>query len=359
MRFMRNQAILRSALPIFYHAYIKFDKRLVRKIHKKHKNNKNVVIRYNFFYTLNMEKFDITIIGAGAAGLSAGIYSARSGMKTIILDNIGGGGQTLEIDKLENYPGFFPAANGSELIQKMSEQAGFFGAKIAQSSVESIDKKGKFFYIKTDSGEYESSAVIYATGAEHSKLGVPGEQKLTGSGVSYCAVCDGPFFKNKEVTIIGGGDSACSEALYLANIAAHVNIIHRRNEFRAAKTLSDRISANPKITVHFESIAKEILGENKVSGVLLENVKTNETRELKTDAVFICVGMKPRTALLETLQKDSGGYLITNEKMETAIPGLFAAGDVRSKPLRQIITAASDGAIAAVSAAEFVKTTKS
>lgn len=302
-----------------------------------------------------MEKLDIVIIGAGAAGLSGGMYAARSGMKTVILDDIGGGGQALEIDNLENYPGFFPAANGSELIEKMSEQAKSFGAKIVQSSVKSIDKKGKSFYIKTDSDEYESSALIYATGAEHSKLGVQGEEKLSGRGVSYCAVCDGPFFRNKEVTVIGGGDSACSEALYLANIASHVNIIHRRAEFRAAKTLSDRIFENPKITVYLESVAKEILGENKVSGILLENVNTKEKRELKTDAVFICVGMNPRTALLETLQKDSGGYLITDEKMATAVPGLYAAGDVRSKPLRQIITAANDGAIAAVSAAEFVK----
>lgn len=302
-----------------------------------------------------IEKIDIAIIGAGAAGLSAGLYASRSGMKTVVLDDIGGGGQALEIDNLENYPGFFPAANGSELIEKMTEQATHFGAQIVQTIVESIDKKGKSFLVKTDSIEYETTALIYATGAEHSKLGVPGEKELSGSGVSYCAVCDGPFFRNKEVTVIGGGDSACSEALYLANIASHVNIVHRRNEFRAAKTLSDRILENPKITVYFENVAKEIRGENKVSAVLLENVKTKETRELKTDAVFICVGMKPRTSLLETLQKDSGGYLITDEKMATAIPGLYAAGDVRSKPLRQIVTATSDGAIAAVSAAEYVK----
>lgn len=302
-----------------------------------------------------IEKVDIAIIGAGAAGLSAGLYASRSGMKTVILDDIGGGGQALEIDNLENYPGFFPAANGSELIEKMTKQATHFGAQIVQANVESIDKKGKLFTIKTDSDEYEAAALIYATGAEHSKLGVPGEQELSGSGVSYCAVCDGPFFRNKEVTVIGGGDSACSEALYLANIASHVNIVHRRNEFRAAKTLSDRILQNPKITVYFDSVAKEIIGENKVSAVLLENIKTKQTSELKTDAVFICVGMKPRTSLLETLQKDSGGYLITDEKMATAIPGLYAAGDVRSKPLRQIVTATSDGAIAAVSAAEYVK----
>lgn len=332
------------------------------------------------------EKTDILIIGAGIAGLSAGIYASRSGMKTIILDDSGGGGQALEIASLENYPGIFPAVHGYELAEKLVAQAKSFGAEIRQTSAVSIElvsskninesetensafscSRSDFnpdfrFIVKTRSSKdsfIEAKALIYATGAEHAKLNVQGEKEFEGKGVSYCAVCDGPFFRGKNVVVVGGGDSACSEALYLSGIAAHIDLVHRRNEFRAAKTLSERIFSSENISVHFETKIKEIKGNTNVQSVKLENVKSGGTENIPADAVFVCVGMNPKNQILENLteklEKDKNGYFTTDEKMATKIPGLFIAGDVRSKPLRQIVTAANDGAIAAFSAAEFVK----
>lgn len=301
-----------------------------------------------------MESKDIVIIGGGVAGLSAGLYASRSGMDSVVIDS-GGGGQALEINSLENYPGVFPAENGSAFIQNLTEQAESFGAKIVYAEVLSIDKKNNLFFIKTAKNEFSSKAVIYAAGAYHKKLGIPGEEKFAGLGVSYCAVCDGPFFKNKKVVVVGGGDSACSEALYLANIASGVELIHRRNELRAAKSIVEKIFSNGKISVHFNSVPKEITGETKVAGINIEDTETKQISSIKTDAVFIFAGMNPRAALLETLEKDENGYIKTDEKMETSVPGLFIAGDVRSKPLRQIVTAASDGAIAGIYASEYAK----
>lgn len=332
------------------------------------------------------EKTDILIIGAGIAGLSAGIYASRSGMKTIILDDSGGGGQALEIASLENYPGIFPAVHGYELAEKLVAQAKSFGAEIRQTSAVSIefvssknvneneaensaflcsgpDFRSDFrFIVKTRSSKdsfIEAKTLIYATGAEHAKLNVQGEKEFEGKGVSYCAVCDGPFFRGKNVVVVGGGDSACSEALYLSGIAAHIELVHRRNEFRAAKTLSERILSSENISVHFETKIKEIKGNTNVQSVEIENVQSGGTENIPADAVFVCVGMNPKNQILENLaeklEKDKNGYFTTDEKMATKIPGLFIAGDVRSKPLRQIVTAANDGAIAAFSAAEFVK----
>lgn len=302
-----------------------------------------------------MEKKDVAIIGAGAAGLTAALYASRSGMNVTVLDESGSGGQVLQIDNLENYPGLFPAINGITLMDNMQKQAESFGAEILQAEVFSIDKKGCDFYIKSSQSEIVSSSLIIATGAEHSKLNIPGEEEFTGRGVSYCAVCDGPFFKNKTVTVVGGGDSACTEALYLSNIASKVHIIHRRDQFRTASVIKDRILENEKITVHYNSVVTEIKGEGKVESVMIQDVLSKDVTELSTDGVFIFVGMVPRTTLIEMIKKDENGYYITDEKMGTVIPGLFIAGDVRSKPLRQIVTAASDGAIAGFEAAEFVK----
>ncbi|MCI6546165.1 MAG: thioredoxin-disulfide reductase [Spirochaetia bacterium] len=301
-----------------------------------------------------MRKSDVLIIGAGAAGLSAGLYAARLGMNVIIIDEIGGGGQILQIDNLENYPGVFPAIKGGDYIETLLNQTRHFGVEIIQATVSSIDKKNNMFFVKAGNNEFLASSLIVATGAEHSKLGIPGEKELSGAGVSYCAICDGPFFKNKKVAVIGGGDSACTEALYLAGIASHVDIIHRRNDFRATKAIAERVFNNDKINVHFNSVAKKISGSSFVENLEIENSATGEISILPESAVFILIGMAPRTALLETLPKDKAGYFITDEKMATVVPGLFIAGDVRSKPLRQIVTAASDGAIAGHSAAEYV-----
>ena len=305
---------------------------------------------------MEKEFFDYIIIGAGAAGLASAQYATRSGLKTLVIDISVPGGQALEIPELENYPGVFPSVNGIDFISTMQKQAEFFGAKIIQSEVNSIDKIAEKFIVHTKNIEYSSYCLLIATGAEHKKLGVTGETEFYGRGVSYCAVCDGPFFRNKDVVVIGGGDSAINEALYLSSIAKNVTVIHRRNKFRAAQSTVDRIKQKDNVTLMYDSVVKEIVGSSVVTGVVTENVETKVISEVKTDAVFVFVGMSPKTGLVSTLNKDNSGYIITDDKMQTNVPGLFCAGDVRSKPLRQIVTAVSDGAIAAHSVEEYIQT---
>lgn len=307
-----------------------------------------------------MKYFDVIVIGGGVAGLSSALYAARAGSSVCIFDN-SGGGQLGQIDALENYPGLYPAVNGSVLLETLMLQVKAFKAQIEFSSIKSIEKKGALFEVVSTSTQftmlenYTSKAVIIATGATHSALGVPGEKEFIGKGVSYCAVCDGPFFRNKDVAVIGGGDAACTEALYLSNIAANVHLIHRRDLFRAQKILADKVFANQKVKVHFNSIVKKINGDTSVRSVLLEDTLNKKTLQLNVSGVFIFVGMNASTELIENVQKDERGYVVTDEKMQTAVPGLFCAGDVRSKPLRQIVTAANDGAIAGFFAAEYAK----
>lgn len=295
-------------------------------------------------------EFDFASIGAGPAGMAAVLYAARSGLKSLALD-FNSGGQALSIASLENYPGVFPSVNGFDFINSMRSQAENFGAIFFHANVRALDKIGSTFFLETDKEKFAAKSVLIATGAEHKKLGVPGEKEFSGRGVSYCATCDGAIFRDKNVFVIGGGDAACDEAVYLSAIARHVTIVHRRDKFRAQKTLEQRVLQNKKISVIFDSVVKEILGEEKVKSILLENVKTAARTNFECDAVFISIGMKPRTEIFSTLQKDSGGYIITDENMRTKIPRLYAAGDVRAKTLRQIVTAASDGAIAAFCAA--------
>ena len=298
--------------------------------------------------------YDYIIIGAGPAGLSSAQYAARSGLKTVVLEGAGAGGQVTQIADLENYPGVYPAVNGYDFIETMRSQALAFGAQIEQVMVSSIDKKGKDFVIQTKDVVYSAPALCIATGAEHKDLGVPGEKEFTGRGVSYCAVCDGPFFKNKKIFVVGGGDSACSEAIYLSTISADVSIIHRRDTFRAQKAVVDKMLAAGVKPV-YDTVVKSINGDVKVKSLTLENVKTGEQTTVDCDVVFIFAGMVPRTQLVEMLRRDETGYIITDENMQTSVPGLFAAGDVRSKSFRQIVTAASDGAIAANAVKELIK----
>lgn len=302
---------------------------------------------------METEKIDVLVIGGGVAGLSSALYVCRAGLNCIVLDS--GKGQTLEISTLENYPGVFPFVNGNDFSESLKKQAEHFGAKINFDEVLSIDKKNNLFYVKSSLKEYCAKAVIYAVGASHKKLEIPGEKDFSGLGVSYCAVCDGPFFKNKTVCVIGGGDSACSEALYLSNIASKVYLVHRRNAFRASDAIVQKVMENKKISVLFNSVPKEIKGDGKVSSIIIENTEAKTKSDVKTDGIFVAVGMIPRTTLLDTLKKDENGYLITNENMSTQVPGLYVVGDVRSKPLRQVVTATSDGAIAGFSAAEYAK----
>jgi thioredoxin reductase (NADPH) len=298
--------------------------------------------------------FDFIIVGAGPAGMAAAQYAARSGLKTLLLDAGFPGGQVAMIFNLENYPGFFPAANGFEFIAKMKDQAVAFGANILQAQVSSIDKIQNEYSIKTSAGTFTAPAVLLATGADHRKLGIPGEKEFFGRGVSYCATCDGPFFRNKKIVVVGGGDSACDEATYLSTIG-QVTIVHRKASFRAQKAVAQRVLSNPAITVKFNSSVTAVFGEAKVSSVELTDTVTGEKSVLETDAVFVSVGMLPRTELLSNLKTDDAGYIITNEDMETSVPGLYAAGDVRSKSFRQVVTACADGAIAANSAQKFIR----
>ena len=303
---------------------------------------------------IDIEEFDYIIIGAGAAGLASAQYAARGGLKTVILEGMAEGGQIMQITELENYPGVFPVVNGIDFIKKMREQAVSFGAEIQTAQVLSIDKIENKFVIKTKNKTFTAPFLCIATGAVHRNLEVPGEKELTGRGVSYCAVCDGPFFRNKKIVVIGGGDSACSEATYLSSISGDVSIIHRRDSFRAQKSVIDKMLA-AGVKPIYDTVVESINGSNKVESVTLKNVKTGETSEFQTDAVFIFTGMIPKTELVGMLPKDAAGYLITDENMETSMPGLFAAGDVRSKPFRQIVTAVADGAIAALTVASRVE----
>lgn len=303
---------------------------------------------------METQTFDYIIIGAGPAGLSSAQYAARSGLKTIVLEGMGAGGQVAQIFELENYPGVFPSVNGFDFVETLRKQAEAFGAQIKQVQVTSIDKTGKDFIIQTKDTTYSAPALCIATGAVHKNLGVPGEEELKGRGVSYCATCDGPFFRNKKIVVIGGGDSACSEAIYLASLSKDVTIVHRRNEFRAQKALVDKM-LKAGVKPIYDSVVKQIKGQNKVESIILENVKTGEQTDFECAAVFIFAGMAPQTDLVDMIKKDISGYIMTDENMQTSIPGLYAAGDVRSKPFRQIVTAVSDGAIAANAAKEFIK----
>lgn len=303
---------------------------------------------------LETEKFDYVIIGAGCAGLASAQYAARGGLSVLVLALAGAGGQVLQIADLENYPGVFPAVDGATYMMTMKKQAESFGAKIVQAQVLSIDKTGGSFLVKTKKASYEATCLCIATGAIHRNLEVPGEKELSGRGVSYCATCDGPFFRNKKIVVVGGGDSACSEAIYLSTISGDVSIIHRRDKFRAQQAVIDKM-LEAGVKPVYDSVVKSINGQGRVQSVTIENVKTGEQSELSTDAVFIFTGMLPQTDLVEMLPKDPSGYILTDENMETSVPGLFAAGDVRSKPFRQVVTAVSDGAIAAHVASERIR----
>ena len=302
---------------------------------------------------LETVNFDYVIIGAGPAGLASAQYAARSGLNTVVLDPAGAGGQALQIAELENYPGVYPVVNGADFMDNMRNQAEAFGAKIELVTVTSIDKTGSDFIVTTKRKIFMAPCLCLATGAFHKNLGVPGEAEFTGRGVSYCATCDGPFFRNRKIVVVGGGDSACSEAVYLSTLSKDVTIIHRRNEFRAQKAVVDKMLAAGVKPV-YDTVLKEIKGGMKVESLVIENVKTGEQSELTCDAVFIFAGMVPQTELVDMLPKDGNGYIVTDETMATSMPGLFAAGDVRSKSFRQVVTATADGAIAAHSAYEFL-----
>jgi thioredoxin reductase (NADPH) len=305
--------------------------------------------------------FDLIIIGAGPAGLTAAQYGTRANLSVLVLEQLSPGGQALNIDVLENYPGIASGKSGFEFSEDLRLQAEGFGAKILTEDVKALNKEGGLFIITLASDKtLKAQAVIIATGAKHRILDIPGEKEFSGRGVSYCATCDGPFFRNKKIFVVGGGDAACDEAQYLSHLSNQVILIHRRERFRAQKAMADRVLHNPNITVQFNTVMKEIRGTPgiKVSSVLLEENGTS--REESADAVFIFTGIVPQTSLFSgvdgglKVELDEAGYIITDQKMASSVPGLYAAGDVRTTPFRQIITAAADGAVAAHCAAAYI-----
>jgi thioredoxin reductase (NADPH) len=300
-------------------------------------------------------QYDLVILGAGAAGLGAAQYGARANLKTLVIEEMAHGGQALLIDRLENYPGLPEPVDGYTWAETMKAQAESFGAEVISSNAEAVRKVGDSFIVDTGDGPIEARAVIAATGAKHRHLDVKGEVEFGGRGVSYCATCDGPFFKGKRMLVVGGGDAACDEVMYLSKLTDKVVMVHRKDRFRAQKALAARVLGNPKIEVRFDTVVEEIKGTKAVESVVLRNVKTGKTVEEPMSAVFIFVGSIPQTASLPAeLARDESGSIITDDRMETSMSGLFAAGDVRTTPFRQVITAVSDGAVAAHCAAQYI-----
>ena len=313
---------------------------------------------------------DLIVIGAGPAGLTAAQYGARANLKVQVIEQYSPGGQALLIDALENYPGnvrllddagkvIAPPKTGFEFAMDMHYQAESFGASFITDSVTSLKKENNVFTVSLQDGKMlKSAAVIIATGARPRPLNIPGEKEFAGKGVSYCATCDGNFFKGKKMLVVGGGDAACDEGQYLSRLTDKVVLIHRRRVLRAQKALAERALKNPNIEVRFNTIIKEIHGDKKVKSVILADTKNDRTYEEETDVVFIFAGTIPQVSLVSdndlNVNLDEGGYIITDYKMATNVAGLYAAGDVRSGAFRQVVTAAADGAVAAHSASEFI-----
>jgi len=300
--------------------------------------------------------YDIVIIGGGPAGLTAGLYTARARLKSLLIEKGLYGGQIATTEWIENYPGFDEGISGLELAQRMERHAKRFGLEVVQGEVTSILLKNRIKEITLGDRPYRARAVIISTGASPKPLGIKGEDRLRGKGVSYCATCDGAFFSGERVAVVGGGDSALEEGLFLTRFADVVYIIHRRDEFRATKITQERARSNQKIKFILNTVVEEIEGEDSVKALHLRNVKTEERSVLDVKGVFIYIGYKPNTDLFrDSLALDEEGYIITDDWMRTSVPGVYAAGDVRAKSLKQIATAVGDGAISAVSAERYIE----
>ncbi|MCJ0570856.1 thioredoxin-disulfide reductase [Enterococcus cecorum] len=304
-------------------------------------------------------KYDVIIIGAGPAGMTAALYAARANLNTLLLERGIPGGQMNNTAEVENYPGF-DSILGPDLALKMYDGINQFGVEHGYGNVVEVKDHHDYKEVITDDASYEAKVVIIATGCEHRNLEVPGEAEYSGRGVSYCAVCDGAFFRNKKLIVVGGGDSAVEEAIYLTQFADEVKIVHRRDALRAQKIIQDRAFANEKISFIWDSVVEEIKGDDqKVTGVQIKNVKTGETYEEAADGVFIYIGLIPLTQAFTSLGiTDDAGWILTDERMQTKIPGLLACGDARQKHLRQITTAVGDGGIAGQQAYQYIEENK-
>lgn len=308
-----------------------------------------------------MKKYDVAVIGAGPGGMTAALYGARANLKVAMIDRGVYGGQMNNTAEVENYPGF-PSIMGPELGEKMYQSTTKQGVDFVYGDVQGIEISGQDRIVKMENEDDNilAKAVIIATGSDNRKLGIPGEEEYSGKGVSYCAVCDGAFFKDEDVIVVGGGDSAVSEGLYLANVTNNVNVVHRRDQLRAEKILQDRAFKNPKMNFTWDSEVTEIVGdENKMTGVKVHNKKTGEDKVVDAAGAFIYIGNIPNSKPFQDLGiTDKDGWVITNDKMETSASGIYAIGDVRQKELRQIITAVGDGGIAGQNAFEYIETLK-
>lgn len=303
------------------------------------------------------EIYDVVIIGGGPAGLTAGLYASRARLKTLLLEAMSVGGQMMTTDIVENYPGFPQGISGAELTATMEEQAKRFGLMTEIREVVGLHVTEGRKSVNTAEGEYQAGAVIICTGTEYRKLGIPGEAEFTGRGVSYCATCDGAFFEDSKIVVVGGGDSALTEALFLTKFAGEITIIHRRDALRATKIYQERAFANPKINFLWDSVVEEIKGNQTVERVLVRNVKSGEVSEVPTEGVFMFIGIEPKTAFLQgVVELDESGYIVVDEtSLQTSVEGIFAAGDARKKLLRQVATAVGDGATAAFAVEKYLE----
>lgn len=300
--------------------------------------------------------YDVLIIGSGPAGMTAAIYGKRAGLSVAVLEgNYINGGQILNTYEVDNYPGL-PGISGLDLADKFKEHAASHGAEFLRGKAESVSLEGNTKVVHTRKEDFRCRTLVIASGAVHRKLGVPGEETLNGMGVSYCATCDGAFFRDKTVAVVGGGDVAVEDAIFLTRGCRKVYVIHRRDQLRAAKTLQDSLFATEGVEMYWNGVVTRIDGENKVQRITVENTKTGESQELEVDGVFIAVGITPDTGFVKDfVELDSQGYIIAGEDGKTSVPGVFAAGDVRTKQLRQVITAAADGANCITSAEEYLR----
>ena len=304
----------------------------------------------------DQKTYEVIIIGGGPAGLTAGVYTSRSRLQTLLIESGLFGGLMTTTDLIENYPGFPQGITGEELSRLMEEQSKQFGLEVINQEVLEVKLEGNMKRVKTHEAGYLCKALIISTGTEYRKLGVPGEKEFIGRGVSFCSTCDGAFFTEQRIVVVGGGDSALTEALFLTKFAREVTIIHRRDALRATKIYQERAFANPKIKFLWNSVVQEIKGDKVVKSILVKNVKTNEVKEFETEGVFMFVGISPKTQFLKGLiQMDEGGYILTDENCETSVKGIFAVGDCRKKLLRQIATAVGDGATAAFAVEKYLE----
>lgn len=305
-------------------------------------------------------EYDVLVVGAGLAGLTAGIYAARYGLRTGIIEQMVGGAQIINLEQIENFPGFPQGISGAELGPAAQEQAMNAGAEFIMAQAEAVRRDGDYKVVSTDAGDYQAGAVIVAAGSSLRHLGIPGEEEFNGRGVSHCATCDGPMFMGETVGVVGGGDSAADEALTLTEYCDRVMLFHRRDELRAQKVLQDRLTRNPKVEILWNTEVREVMGEDTLSGVRTRNVVTNLEESQSLSGLFVYVGLEPNSSLVKGLAKlDNAGHIQVNLSMETSVPGLYAAGDIRQNSASQLASSAGDGATAAIAAFNYLRNKKS